>query len=557
MALLLAPYNNGMRLGQGFNSYTQQICIDDAVVVDPDRIENSVTNDGFTMRDLRLASGAGVDPNAGEDDHGNDESEDGVVIPVQESTEDVSGVTLTSGTTFAARSLMYQVEHRALSIRKLLEDVTSLENDLEDSQDLDPVAKKQKMELLEKKRIRLTKLKAQEASTTFPLLNAKSATKAGRSQVVTYTSRFVSKLSEVTDDMNISGSLSIKYGTIGGSGKGSFVDSNKFKESDLNFFISVKVINQSINIKDASVFQSLPSVNESKFTEVFGDCFISGFLEGGEFNALVSMKVLNQEQRTDITANAILTKYDSLRSFWALKPVNLIPIVYENAAIYTNTLLDAYMDFKNIYRNISSDLFDLQAGTKNFNKIILEEPFSTTKTLSKIDDESKFSPDYKGLDLARRACRFQMIKIVSEVDAVTKDPKLATDETRGEQFQSPVAFRERLPKISLARPSRKVAPLGDDEKLPQLLEGSRELLNDDEKAKVEDLEAEREDIGKNLRLAPLLGSREGSLFCNLDFLKPTFSLLQLVRLRLGILQTQSRRWTELRPSGFTPTEDQI
>lgn len=86
----------------------------------------------------------------------------------------------------------------------------------------------------------------------------------------------MNKLSEVTDDMNISGSLSIKYGAIGGSGKGSFIDSDKFKESDLNFFISVKVINQSINIKDALVYQGLPSVDDTNFTEVFGDCFISG-----------------------------------------------------------------------------------------------------------------------------------------------------------------------------------------------------------------------------------------------------------------------------------------
>ena len=45
-----------------FNSYTQQICIDDAVVVDPDRVDNTVTNDGCTMRELRYAMG----PPAGE-----------------------------------------------------------------------------------------------------------------------------------------------------------------------------------------------------------------------------------------------------------------------------------------------------------------------------------------------------------------------------------------------------------------------------------------------------------------------------------------------------------
>lgn len=35
MSQLLAPYNNAMRLGQGFNSYTQQICLDRAVVPGP------------------------------------------------------------------------------------------------------------------------------------------------------------------------------------------------------------------------------------------------------------------------------------------------------------------------------------------------------------------------------------------------------------------------------------------------------------------------------------------------------------------------------------------
>jgi len=35
MAQMLAPYNNSMRLGQGFNSYTQQVCLDRAVLRNP------------------------------------------------------------------------------------------------------------------------------------------------------------------------------------------------------------------------------------------------------------------------------------------------------------------------------------------------------------------------------------------------------------------------------------------------------------------------------------------------------------------------------------------
>jgi hypothetical protein len=45
-----------------FNSYTQQICIDDAVVIDPARADNPITNDGFTMQDLRTVMAAADRP---------------------------------------------------------------------------------------------------------------------------------------------------------------------------------------------------------------------------------------------------------------------------------------------------------------------------------------------------------------------------------------------------------------------------------------------------------------------------------------------------------------
>ena len=101
----------------------------------------------------------------------------------------------------------------------------------------------------------------------------------GPSQTVIYSSRFVDRVSDVTDDMCVSGSLSIKAAKVGGSGKGSFVDSDKFssKESDLNFYISVKVINETVNFKDALVYNPLGNVDGKNFRKVYGDSFISGF----------------------------------------------------------------------------------------------------------------------------------------------------------------------------------------------------------------------------------------------------------------------------------------
>lgn len=62
--------------------------------------------------------------------------------------------------------------------------------------------------------------------------------------------------------MSISGSLYIAYGIVGGSGRGALIEADKFKDSDLNFYITVKVTNQITNIKDASVYCRLSSVTE-------------------------------------------------------------------------------------------------------------------------------------------------------------------------------------------------------------------------------------------------------------------------------------------------------
>ncbi|KAK7229795.1 hypothetical protein V2G26_001965 [Clonostachys chloroleuca] len=603
MSLLLAPHNNGMRLGQGFNSFTQQICIDDAVVIDPDRVDNSVTNDGFTMRELRYAIGV----RANEEDDQEEYYEPPAPLslplptsnPVALAAEDTSTQPPETKAIEGPKpptlldSVAIQINQDVKTVSKLVEDIAKLENSIEETSDSNSAETKRDTLLLEKKRMRLARIKTAGNGMKSKMRSSRrELSQRGPSQIVSYSSRFVNKISEITDDMNISGSLSIKYGAIGGSGKGSFVDSDKFKESDLNFFISVKVINQSINMKDALVFQGLPSVDETNFRSVFGDTYISGFLEGGEFNALVSMKFINKDKRTaikaeaeialnvgaaDIKANAsikmsksnfesqtettiqvgwsggghikpmnepwrietlmptaakfpdlvantpqrtyaILTKYEALRSFMALKPAALSPMYYENAAIYTSSLLDAYMDYKNIYRNLGTQLFDIQAGTKKFVEWPEVPVFSTTETLSKTNDESCFPATINGLDLARRACRFQMIKIVKEVDESEKKPGLAADEPRGEMYQSPIAFRERLPVM----------------KLKEKAAASEDIC----------YAADRPDVGQFQRLAPMVGTFQGRLFCNLDFVKPEFSLRTItVELHNGVVSAVSVRYS--------------
>ena len=67
-------------------------------------------------------------------------------------------------------------------------------------------------------------------------------------------------------------------------------------DSQLNYVVSVKVNNGSAVDPEDMVFQPIDGLPKDKFTEVYGDSFISGFLEGGEFNAVISIKVSDKRK---------------------------------------------------------------------------------------------------------------------------------------------------------------------------------------------------------------------------------------------------------------------
>ncbi|CAI6340662.1 unnamed protein product [Periconia digitata] len=442
MSIQLVPYNNAMRLGQGFNSYTQTICVDDAVIVDPKRAENVLTNDGTTMRILSEKSNAisvwnrqreiinddraekvtkkdkadaiedgseekkniekqkekpesserrasaseesdsfggtpedltdqeDLKPKPKDNSHGKDEEkpkEDAPTkskddAPTKDNEPKESGEkkskskptksdnkTSSKSTDEKKREKEQELsdEKKAEKERKhyekkkldeLRKHQEEIEKELrEEDKELRKEERDEKREIRKEKREFDAERRRETLKSIAEAANLKAASlkdlrkiadenafvnrmtgmlenekryifdgtgSRGPSQIVTYTSRFVDRLSDVTDDMCVSGALSIKAGKIGGSGKGSFVDSDKFKESDLNFFISVKVVNQTINFKDALVYNPIRGISGDEFRPVFGDSFIAGFVEGGEFNALVSMKILNKAKKTDIEAEA-------------------------------------------------------------------------------------------------------------------------------------------------------------------------------------------------------------------------------------------------------------
>ncbi|RMZ37868.1 hypothetical protein CA14_004499 [Aspergillus flavus] len=401
----------------------------------------------------------------------------------------------------------------------------------------------------------------------------------GVAQSVVFKTSVIDKMSDITDALNISGALTIKYNNlIDGTGKGSFINSNKIKDADINFLISVKVINQTVTDNALTEFAPIDNLPAEKFTEVYGDTFISGFQEGGEFNAVISIKVKDKNQvenikadaavalttpsfgsekpkaentetyavapndqnneqgneqqggneageetkkkedgadsptglaikgnaeveknlqdlfqenettvsvsysgggqdlkkpdddwnvknmraaalrfpalvaKTPVRTNAVLTKYTALRSFHTQKKdknnKEAVPLSYENASVYTSILEDAFLDYKNIYKEIRLSEGDLASGKKEFEASTAKESTgkentskeSTGKesTYSESDGTRKdatpqahiatepFAPTLAGFESAKCYIRRNMNLVVREVDEIKKNPDRAT-----------------------------------------------------------------------------------------------------------------------------------
>ncbi|KAK3361312.1 hypothetical protein B0T24DRAFT_725050 [Lasiosphaeria ovina] len=150
-------------------------------------------------------------------------------------------------------------------------------------------------------------------------------------RIVTYPSRFVDKLSDVTNAMKISGSLFIKTATVGGKANGSYIDSDKFKAGDINYH--------------------LQKVEKHQFAEVYGGCFISGE-ESGELNAIISIRVHDKAKVFEIkAAGRIWHGEEQPRQEHRDEPAST-----------RARLLDSYMDYKSMWKEISHATLELKGN---------------------------------------------------------------------------------------------------------------------------------------------------------------------------------------------------
>ena len=148
--------------------------------------------------------------------------------------------------------------------------------------------------------------------------------------------------------------------------------------------------------------------------------------------------------------HAILTKYTGLRSFYE-QSIKGSPLDYENAGVYSSALLDAYTDYKSMWKQVQTYIWEVDNGQSSltarptnpdleehgklakgdFDTRLAVYKDSLEKDISKgskaiaahgKDEEPlepnkvvPYKPSLMGLDQARRDARFEMIKIVREV----------------------------------------------------------------------------------------------------------------------------------------------
>jgi hypothetical protein len=134
-----------------------------------------------------------------------------------------------------------------------------------------------------------------------PAFDLSSSNRRSRvSQKVTYSTRAIENVSEIMDMLNISTAMSISYGTIHGNGSASFVNESKVLDSELNYVITVTVSNDQQCEEMDMEFVGINTLPPEEFTKVYGDCFISGFMEGGEFNAIISIRVHDKSKVREV-----------------------------------------------------------------------------------------------------------------------------------------------------------------------------------------------------------------------------------------------------------------
>ncbi|KIW70780.1 hypothetical protein PV04_03021 [Phialophora macrospora] len=324
-------------------------------------------------------------------------------------------------------------------------------------------------------------------------------------QVVDYKTTVTNKVSDALENLNISAAASVKMGTVTASGSGAFVQEDKVRDSSLTYILTVKVMNDLVQPDtSAMTFNKVDAVYGSKeqFINAYGDGFISGWVKGGEFNAIVSMVTKDTDSAEHIKAQLSIsmsafqgegnggfdkTSSESLSEVnyavnWRgggqvkdpQQPWNMASLFQAATEFparvsvhpeYCYAIITKWDHLKDFHKSApawwSSSLLDYDMASTYTNDLL--DQFLEYKTLLKqLNDIARSMPDYQvaaspnavpveiGAVLqTKKQIKKQMALITQEVDYVTFDPHRAIDASLG------LAEEDRNPRATSGAPSSK------------------------------------------------------------------------------------------------------
>ncbi|CCO33670.1 hypothetical protein BN14_07755 [Rhizoctonia solani AG-1 IB] len=332
--------------------------------------------------------------------------------------------------------------------------------------------------------------------------------------------------------MGVSTGSSIKNGSIALSGNASSIDELKFVDSDVNIVLSVKVVNQTANSLandnmsfNTSAAQGISNGDHQKFHEVFGDCYISGFVEGGELHGIISIKVIDSSRKEEIRAQIMGELNNSSLSNFTFDPSGYDGALAQQANSTETTIVvnwsgggtikpdDEEWSQETLHRiaaafpakvalcpqrtwavltpygnnpefvqwALEHDITPYDySGVKSYASDLLDTYMSYKNNLRRIQSvlanptgyvlgpaKDPISISVKDLVLARKQMKAEMTKIMDEVDAINEHPDQFVDTIENSLMKWPELWADRLPVSSGLPPSilselRQVALLDSD-----------------------------------------------------------------------------------------------
>ncbi|KAK6497177.1 hypothetical protein TWF506_004652 [Arthrobotrys conoides] len=464
MATQLVPYNTAMQLGSGFNSFTQTLCINNAVVREPEAVTENGAGVSSTENDKKVGIKEEVKHISQSVTY---------KTSIINKTTDVTGIMNITGA-FSILNDQLQVEGSGKFIDT---------NKIKESDFSVMVSVKVVNQVI-----------YDHALTKFqPIPNIKDISQ--KHLVEIYGDSFISGWQEGGEFLAV---MSIKAKNrnesqdIAAQAKIAFTRTkDQVKETDPKDPNKLKI---DVDAKFEKFKKSLTAENEVAVSVTWtgGGQNLKHPEKDWDFDTMrdVALKFPDLCAKTPMRTHALLTKYTALRSFYSAHLFELP--VYDKTGTYTNILEEAYLDYKAILGTIQVLAYNVCEGKKALvvnpnsegavtqTQAILDrtsnqaseksaqEPSPDTDNASPKDDTinptttiakgpskvinsppllvtKAFSTTIAGLEEARIMCRFMMNRIVQEINNITINPEIASDENRPLPFQSPFLFKLLLP----------------------------------------------------------------------------------------------------------------